>query len=219
MRSGPTMTVAKLQNINSFPKETSSPARVPSVSPVDAVAQAWKALLLALGYEEGEQHLMGSPDRIARFLRAWHSNGADPPQVTTFENAERYEEIVVVDGISFYSLCAHHGLPFFGTAAVGYLPGKKIAGLSKLARVVDHFAHRFQTQERLTKQIADYLYKELEPRGTGVVLRAEHLCMAMRGVRKPGHVTTTSDMRGIFLKDFAARSELLGFLKPSVRIA
>lgn len=164
-----------------------------------------------LGYDTEDPHLVGSPERIARFWRDWHTIGKQPPRVTTFPNPN-YDEVVVVGGIQFYSLCAHHGLPFFGHAAIGYLPCRVIAGLSKLARITDHFARRFQTQEALTAQIADHLAAELLPRGLGVVLRAEHLCMSMRGIQKPGHATVTSTMRGVFLEKHEARAELLALV-------
>ena len=149
----------------------------------------------------------------ARFLLDWHTNGGRSPEpvCTSFPNGD-YDEVVLVGGIDFHSLCAHHALPFWGTAAVGYLPGEKQAGLSKLARAVDHFSRRFQTQERLTHEIADYVQRELSPRGIGVVLRAEHLCMSMRGIRKPGHHTTTSDLRGVFRDNPAARTEFFSLV-------
>lgn len=164
----------------------------------------------ALGYDLNDPHLLDTPTRVARFQRAWHTIGKEPPPLTTFPN-DGADEMVVVDTIRFYSLCSHHGLPFLGNAHIGYVPSDRLLGLSKFARVVDYFAHRFQVQERLTKQVADYLAVALEPKGLGVVLRAEHLCMSMRGVERPGHRTTTSDLRGA-MRDPAARAEFMGLV-------
>src|SRR5262245_56283373 len=124
-----------------------------------------------LGYDLSDPHLSGSPLRIARFWREWHTKKQPLPALTTFP-ADGVHGLVTVAGLRFYSLCAHHGLPFFGQAAVGYIPAEIVVGLSKIPRVLDHFAHRFQTQERLTEQVADYLAHELSPLGLGVVLRA-----------------------------------------------
>lgn len=168
----------------------------------------------ALQYDLKNPHLVDSPARVARFLLDWHTrSGHKMPKLTTFPNVPRVDELVGVGGIRFYSLCAHHGLPFFGTAAIGYIPSDKVLGLSKFARVVDYFAHRFQTQECLTSEIAAHLEATLKPVGVGVVMRAEHLCMSMRGVQRPGHQTVTSDMRGTFRKNAAARAELLTLLE------
>jgi GTP cyclohydrolase I len=173
----------------------------------DAIALAWSTVLAELGYKLDDPHIHGTPPRIARFLEAWDTQSKEPPIVTTFPTEEATEMVVVKD-ISFYSLCAHHGLPFFGTAVVGYLPNQKLAGLSKFARIVDHFAHRFTVQERLTANIADHLVRVLAPHGLGVSLRATHLCMAMRGVQKPGHTTGTTALRGNFDK-MGVREEFL----------
>lgn len=181
----------------------------------DRLVAAWRELLLSLGCDLNDPHLRESPERVARFFQSWISP-ATPPDITTFPN-ERYDEVVAVGGIRFYSLCAHHGLPFSGTAAVGYIPSAQIVGLSKIARIVDHFAHRFQTQEMLTTQIADLLDQKLHPLGVGVILRAEHLCMSMRGIQKPGHITITSEMRGAFREKPAARAELLALLQEGSR--
>jgi GTP cyclohydrolase I len=127
-------------------------------------------------------------------------------------NEDAYDEPVVVRGIPFVSLCRHHLLPFRGTATVGYLPGERLVGLSKLARVVDHHARGLQVQEALTAQIARTLDAALEPDGVGVVVEAEHLCMSMRGVKKPGATTVTSAVRGLFEHDIAARAEAMAFI-------
>ena len=132
-----------------------------------------------------------------------------PFQLTTFPNDEGYDELVLARGIPFRTLCEHHMLPFSGVAHVGYLPGERILGLSKLARLVEHHAARPQTQERLTKQIADSLAVQLQPRGTGVVLEAEHTCMTLRGVRARGSTTITSALLGTLRADARSRAEFL----------
>lgn len=182
-----------------------------------AVEQAWRQLVQALGYDMKDPHLTDSPARVARFLSEWHTQTSDPPKLTTFPNDPKVDELVAVGRIPFYSLCAHHGLPFSGHASVGYIPKDKVLGLSKFARVIDHFARRFQVQERLTHEVASYLQQELDPVGVGVVMKAEHLCMSMRGVERPGHLTVTSDLRGAFRDHAAARSELLALLAEGGR--
>ena len=129
--------------------------------------------------------------------------------LTTFPNDENYDELVLASGISVQSVCEHHMLPFVGTAHVGYLPGERILGLSKLARVVELFARRPQVQERLTTQVADWLQTHLQPRGVGVVVEAEHLCMTLRGVRSGNTTTTTSTLRGALREDARSRAEFL----------
>lgn len=176
------------------------------------LSTAWAAVIAHLGYNPADHHLRESPARVAKFMRDWHTLKQPPPKLTCFKNEERYDQIVAVGNIKFFSMCAHHGLPFFGKAAVGYIPGDKVVGLSKLARVVDHFARRFQVQERLTQEVADYLMKELEPKAVGVVMSAEHLCMSMRGIERPGHFTVTSSMLGAFRKKPEARAELLSLV-------
>ena len=132
-----------------------------------------------------------------------------PFALTTFPNDENYDELVLASGIAVQSVCEHHMLPFLGTAHVGYLPGQRILGLSKLARVVELFARRPQVQERLTTQVADWLQTHLVPRGVGVVIEAEHLCMTLRGVRSAGSTTTTSTLRGVLREDARSRAEFL----------
>jgi len=132
-----------------------------------------------------------------------------PFNLTTFPNDERYDELVLVREIPFQSLCMHHMLPFHGVAHVAYLPDERIVGLSKLARVVELFAHDLQVQERLTSQIAGYLQARLQPKGVGVVLEAEHMCMTLRGVQKPGAMTVTSTLHGLLRDDPRTREEFL----------
>jgi GTP cyclohydrolase I len=176
----------------------------------DKIAEAWRTILTELGYSASDVHLAESPERVARYMRQWHTAASPAPELTVFDNTNpRYDELITTEQIWFYSQCAHHGLPFFGTVAVGYIPGDHILGLSKFTRVVDYFAHRFQVQERMTHQIAEFLDERLRPKGLGVIVRAEHLCMSSRGVQRPGHRTTTSALLGVFRTDAAARSELL----------
>ena len=182
-----------------------------------SIGSNWAEIIKSLGYDLDDHHLRDSPGRVERFMEKWHTIGKEPPKLTCFENVERYDQLVTVGGIRFFSMCAHHGLSFSGTAAVGYIPDKKVVGLSKLARVVDHFSRRFQVQERLTKEIAGYLHEQLEPLAIGVVMSAEHLCMSMRGIERPGHFTVTSSMQGSFRSEPEARAELLTLLNPQPR--
>jgi GTP cyclohydrolase I len=172
-----------------------------------AAQQAVEDLLTALGEDTTRPGLRDTPRRIADAYGQLLT--PEPFAPTTFPNDERYDELVVVRDIPFHSLCEHHLLPFHGVAHVGYLPGERIIGLSKLARVVDLFARRLQVQERLTVQVADWLEAQLTPKGVGVVLEAEHLCMTLRGVQKPGARTVTSALHGLVRDDLRTRQEFL----------
>lgn len=170
-----------------------------------AAELAVAALLEALGVDTRSGALARTPARMARaFEEMLTPRGFD---MTTFPNEEGYQQLVIERGIPFRSLCEHHFLPFTGRAYVAYLPGERILGLSKLARVVEMFSHRPQVQERLTQQVADWLHEQLRPRGTGVVLAAEHLCMTLRGARAAGSTTVTSALHGVLLSDHRAREE------------
>jgi GTP cyclohydrolase IA len=169
--------------------------------------RAVRDLLLALGRDIGDEGLRDTPRRVAAAFDELLTH--EPVSLTTFPNEEGYDELVVVKAIPFHSLCMHHLLPFHGVAHVAYLPGERIIGLSKLARVVEVFARDLQVQERLTMQVADCLERHLRPRGVGVVLEAEHMCMSLRGVQKPGTRTTTSTLRGLLRDDARTRSEFL----------
>ncbi len=174
------------------------------------VAGAFRGFMESLGLDLTDPNLAGTDKRVARAY-AELFRGLDPesePVVSTFPNSENYRGVVTVGGIAFYSVCAHHFLPFFGTAHVGYVPGQRLAGLSKLARVVDWFARRPQLQERLTEQVAGYLEEQLAPLGVIVAVEARHLCMEMRGVAKPGVATLTTAVRGA-LADERLRQEFL----------
>jgi GTP cyclohydrolase IA len=172
---------------------------------VPAAERAVTDLLRALGRDPESPHLADTPRRVAgafaELLTGPHFD------LTTFPNDEGYNELVIATGIPVQSLCEHHLLPFSGVAHIGYLPGDRILGLSKLVRVLDLFARDLQVQERLTQQVADWLQENLEPRGVGVVIEAEHLCMSLRGVRARGARTTTSALHGLLREDARSRQE------------
>ena len=170
-----------------------------------AAQRAAGDFLAALGIDLDREHLRETPARMARAYAELFE--PRPLTLTTFPNDEGYDELVLARAIPFRTVCEHHLLPFAGIAHVGYLPGERILGLSKLARLVEHFAARPQTQERLTKQIADCLAERLRPRGTGVVLEAEHTCMTLRGVRALGATTVTSALLGTLRADARSRAE------------
>lgn len=176
---------------------------------IDLATEAAAAFLRALGVDLDPESMHRSPRRMAQAYAAMLTSR--PFEMTTFDNDEGYDELVLVRSIPLQSICEHHLLPFTGHAHVGYLPGSRILGLSKFARVVEMFAHRPQVQERLTQQIADWIEHELDPRGVGVVLEAEHSCMTLRGVRAAGTTTRTCALRGI-LRESAARAEFLSLI-------
>jgi GTP cyclohydrolase IA len=177
---------------------------------LDAAEIAVKDLFEALGVDMSQADLADTPRRVAAMYQELLT--PRPFNPTTFANDARYDELVLAKHISFTSLCAHHALPFSGVAHVGYLPGERILGLSKLARVVHYFSRSLQIQERLTKQIADWLHAELDPRGVGVVIEAEHLCMTVRGVQAAGTKTVTSTMYGLLRDRVATRQEFLSLI-------
>jgi GTP cyclohydrolase I len=183
--------------------------RVVDPSKIDPAAaeRAAADLLRAIGADVDAPDLVGTPRRVAASLIELLTPVEFSP--TTFANEGNYDELVLVRDIPFQSLCMHHLLPFIGHAHVAYLPAERIIGLSKLARVVDMFARDLQLQERMTVQVADWLDRELSPRGVGVVLSAEHTCMTIRGVQKPGAKTVTSALRGALRDDPRTRQELL----------
>jgi GTP cyclohydrolase I len=174
---------------------------------LDAAEAAARDLLDALGADLSADGIRETPGRIARAYAELLT--PKPFNPTTFPNDEGYDELVVVRDIPFRSLCMHHMLPFHGTAHVAYLPRERIVGLSKLGRVVDYFSRDLQVQERLTTQVADWIDSELSPRGVGVIMEAEHLCMSMRGVQKEGSRTVTSALRGSVKEDPRTRQEFL----------
>jgi GTP cyclohydrolase IA len=180
---------------------------VPGRRAVDLAAaeQAVADLLVALGKDPTTEHLRGTPGRVARAYAELMT--AREFDLTTFPNDEGYDELVLARDIPVQSLCEHHMLPFHGIAHIGYLPGDRILGLSKLARIVEHFARDLQVQERLTQQIADRLHHDLQHKGIGVVIEAEHLCMSLRGVRATGSRTVTSALHGLLREDARSRQE------------
>ena len=176
---------------------------------------AVRELLLAVGEDPDRPGLRDTPARVARaYAETFGGLAQDPAEVlaTTFE--EDHDELVLVKDIPMYSTCEHHLVPFHGVAHIGYIPSDdgRVTGLSKLARLVDVYARRPQVQERMTRQIADALHDVLKPRGVLVVVQAEHLCMGMRGIRKPGAVTTTSAVRGLFRDSAATRAEAMSLV-------
>ena len=172
-----------------------------------AAQRAAGDLLEALGVDLTDESLRDTPRRMARMYAEMLT--PTPFNPTTFPNDGGYDELVVATGIPFHSMCEHHLLPFVGVAHVGYLPGERIIGLSKLARVVEQFARSLQVQERLTTQVAGWLDEHLAPKGVGVVLEAEHMCMSLRGVQKPGARTVTSALHGRLRDDLRTRQEFL----------
>lgn len=167
-------------------------------------------LLAALAVDLGDESMLGTPARVAKAYAEFLT--PRPFDLTTFPNDEGYDELIVTKGIPFRSLCEHHLLPFVGVAHIGYLPADRILGLSKLARVVEHFSQRLQVQERLTSQVADWINDHLAPKGVGVVLEAEHLCMTLRGVQANGARTMTSSLHGLVRHDERTRGEFLALV-------
>ena len=202
-------------HLHAVPVQTAI-AKAPRVD-LAAAELAATDLLTALGADLTDESLGGTPRRIAKLYEELLS--PEPFDATTFPNDGGYDELVVAREIPFHSLCEHHLLPFVGVAHVGYLPGERIIGLSKLARVVDHFARSLQVQERLTTQIASWFERELQPKGVGVVLEAEHLCMSLRGVQKQGATTVTSALHGLVRDDPRTRQEFLAFTGRTTRHA
>ncbi|MDX6700383.1 MAG: cyclohydrolase [Baekduia sp.] len=178
---------------------------------LEAAERAARDLLVALGADLADEGLENTPRRMSAALAELLT--AEDFTATTFPNDGGYDELVVVRDVPFHSLCMHHLLPFQGVAHVAYLPGDRIVGLSKLARVVEHYARDLQVQERMTKQIADWIDDTLQPRGVGVVLEAEHTCMTLRGIRKPGSRTVTSALHGTVREDARTRQEFLDLVR------
>jgi len=180
----------------------------------ERIRKAVKEILIAVGEDTEREGLKRTPERVARMyaelLGGMHE---DPKKHLRSVFAENYDEIVLLRDVPFYSICEHHLMPFIGSAHVAYLPSGTVLGVSKLARVVDSFAHRLQTQERLTYQIADFIMNSLKPQGVAVVLESSHSCMTIRGIRKPGSIMVTSALRGIFKRDPRSRNEVLSLMR------
>jgi GTP cyclohydrolase I len=177
------------------------------------IEKAVREILSAVGEDLDRDGLKDTPARVARMYGELLAGMRDDPNthISRVFN-ENYDEIVLLRDIPFYSMCEHHLMPFIGSAHVAYLPSGKILGVSKLARIVDCFARRLQTQERLTSQIADCLMTNLKPQGVAVVLEAAHSCMTIRGIKKPGSVMVTSAVRGLFRKDPRSRNEIMSLI-------
>tara|TARA_A100001037_G_scaffold237634_1_gene216842 strand:+ start:3363 stop:3956 length:594 start_codon:yes stop_codon:yes gene_type:complete len=174
------------------------------------IEAAVKEILAAVGEDPEREGLIETPGRVARmYAEMFGGLHMDPAEHTKKFFPEEYDEVVLVRDISFCSMCEHHLLPFIGKAHIGYMPDGKVIGLSKLARVVEGFARRPQVQERMTQQVANLLLEELGAKGVAVVLEASHSCMSIRGVRKPGSITVTSAMKGIFRSNLSSRSEMM----------
>ncbi len=181
----------------------------------EKIKQAVTMILEAIGEDPGREGLLDTPKRVAKmYAEVFQGLDDDPKQYFATIFGEEHEELVLVKDIPFYSMCEHHLVPFFGHAHIGYLPrGGKVTGLSKLARAVEAVARRPQLQERITSTIADAIDETLDPRGVIVIVDAEHMCMTMRGIKKPGAKTVTSAVRGTFAEDAAARAEVLALIK------
>lgn len=173
----------------------------------DAARRAVRDLLVAFGADPDSEHLQDTPRRVAQAYKDFLT--PKPFRLTTFPNDEGYDQLIIARNIRFHSLCEHHLLPFVGYAHVAYLPKDKILGLSKLARLVEMFARDLQVQERMTQQIANWLQEQLDPKGVGVIVEAEHMCMALRGIEKPGSTAVTSALLGAVRNDVRTREEFL----------
>ncbi|MCS7287140.1 MAG: GTP cyclohydrolase I FolE [Anaerolineae bacterium] len=185
----------------------------------ERIEKAVLDIIVAIGEDPNREGLRDTPRRIAEmYAELFEGLHQDPMEVLTvgFEE-EEHQEMVILRDIPFYSMCEHHFLPFHGVAHIGYIPEKRIVGISKLARVVEILARRPQLQERLTGQIADVIMEGLQPKGVGVIIEAEHLCMTARGIKKPGSIVVTSANRGIFRSKLATRQEFLSLIRNSRR--
>lgn len=199
-----------------IPAEDTRSVSTGRVFDAERAEAAVRELLLAVGEDPEREGLRDTPSRVARSYReVFAGMFTDPAEVLSKTFDEDHRELVLVRDIPIYSTCEHHLVPFHGVAHIGYIPGRSgaVTGLSKLARLVDLFAKRPQVQERLTSQVADALVNKLDPTGVLVVIECEHLCMSMRGIRKPGSVTTTSAVRGSMRTNAATRAEALGLLR------
>ncbi|MHC4394338.1 MAG: GTP cyclohydrolase I FolE [Planctomycetota bacterium] len=186
-----------------------------SKTSVDAsrIEKAVREILLAIGEDIEREGLRGTPGRVANmYTELLAGMQEDPKEHIETVFTEKYDEVVLLRDIPFYSICEHHLMPFIGLGHVAYLPTGTVLGVSKLARIVDCFARRLQVQERLTEQIADFMMSSLQPKGVAVVLEAAHSCMTIRGIKKPGSVMVTSALRGIFRKDPRSRNEVISLI-------
>ena len=222
--AGPGQRAGELQSVLAQAEEAvprdgigrAAPALRPGSVDLARIAAAVRELLAGVGEDPDREGLRETPARVARmYAEIFAGLAEDPGQHLSATFEADHDELVLVRDIQLYSMCEHHLLPWTGKAHVAYIPGEdgRVTGLSKLARLVEGYAKRPQVQERLTSQVADALVRVLEPKGVLVVVEAEHLCMSMRGVQKPGAMTVTSAVRGHFLTSAAARAEVLGFIQ------
>jgi GTP cyclohydrolase IA len=191
-----------------------------ATSPIDLprIERAVREILLAIGENPDRESLCETPARVARmYAELFCGLHANPSQHLKKVFTDQYDEMVLVRDISFNSMCEHHLLPFMGKAHVGYLPRGKVTGLSKLARVVEEISRRPQVQERMTHQIADLINADLDPKGVIVILEAEHTCMTIRGIRKPGSLTVTSAVRGLLKTNPASRAEAMALINGAAK--
>jgi GTP cyclohydrolase IA len=180
----------------------------------ERVVAAMREIITAIGDDPDRPDLVATPQRIARMYQELFAGvNFDPRRILSESLEESHDEMVIIKDIPFYSLCEHHFLPFYGVAHVGYVPKGRVVGISKLARVVDAYAKRPQVQERLTSQVADTIQECLQPDGVAVVVEAEHLCMTMRGIKKPGSRVVTSAVRGSFRRSALTRAEFLSLVQ------
>jgi GTP cyclohydrolase I len=180
---------------------------------IERLKKAVKEILSAVGEDTQREGLKGTPARVAAmYAELLWGMQEDPRENLVSVFTEKYDEVVLLRDVPFYSICEHHLMPFIGSAHIAYLPAGSVIGVSKLARIVDCFARRLQVQERLTSQIADFIMDSLKPRGAAVVLEASHSCMTIRGIKKPGSIMVTSALRGIFRKDPKSRSEIMSLM-------
>ncbi len=209
------MTVSGVRENSDGRAPDSRPGTAERVFDHERAEAAVRELLLAVGEDPERAGLLDTPRRVANaYAEQFSGLYSEPDEVLLTQFEERHSELVLMRDIDMYSTCEHHLVPFFGKAHVGYIPGRngRVTGLSKLARLVDGYAKRPQVQERLTTEIADAMVRRLQPAGVIVVVEAEHLCMAMRGIRKPGAVTTTSAVRGILQSQASTRAEAMSLI-------
>ncbi|HEY8323840.1 MAG: GTP cyclohydrolase I FolE [Ktedonobacterales bacterium] len=188
---------------------------MPIAEPVDTdrIRAAVREIIIGVGEDPDREGLRDTPRRVAdMYAEVFAGLREDPAEVLRVGFEEGHQEMVIVKDIPFYSMCEHHFLPFHGVAHVGYIPNGRVVGLSKLARAVEILARRPQLQERLSSQLADVIMETMAPQGVAVVIAAEHLCMTMRGIRKPGSLTVTSAMRGVFQRGSATRAEFMSLI-------
>jgi GTP cyclohydrolase I len=203
--------------VKSLPTRLSTPADKSVVAPTREEAEAAvRTLIRWAGDDPNREGLQETPKRVAKAFREFYSGyGEDPSDILDkiFSEVEGYDDIVLVRDIPFYSHCEHHMVPFYGVAHVAYYPTKGVVGLSKLARLVDAYARRLQTQETMTAQIASAMVKALDPRGVAVMIEAEHMCMSMRGIQKAGALTLTTQFTGVFKEDPAEQVRFLTLVR------